>query len=95
MLPAAEPISFLFGTYRQMYKYVLAALTRGQEGCWGRSMWRHNSEVKEARLYAHMSWKREGVAEDNKDYAGIADMGLAPQLFIRQIALLKFKVLLF
>lgn len=42
-----------------------------------------------------MSWKCEGVAEDNKDYAGIADMGLVPQLFIRQIALLKFKVLLF
>lgn len=61
----------------------------------GETVWWHNSEVKEARLYAQMRWKCEGVAEDNKDYAGIADMGLAPQLFIRQIALLKFKVLLF
>lgn len=60
----------------------------------GETMWRYNSEVKEADLYAEISWKCEGVAEDNKDYAGIADMGLAPQLFIRQITLLKFKVLL-
>lgn len=51
----------------------------------GETMWRHNSEVKEADLYAEMSWKCEGVAEDNKDYAGIADMGLAPLLFIRQL----------
>lgn len=77
-----------------MHTYVSAAVTRGQERCCGR-LWRHNCEVKEARLCAQMSWKCEGVAEDNKDYAGIADMGLAPQLFIRQIALLKFKVLLF
>lgn len=60
----------------------------------GETVWRHNSEGKEADLYAEMSRKCEGVAEDNKDYAGIADMGLAPQLFIRQITLLKFKVLL-
>lgn len=60
----------------------------------GETMWRYNIEVKEADLYAETSWKCEGVAEDNKDYAGIADMGLAPQLFIRQITLLKFKVLL-
>lgn len=60
----------------------------------GETVWRHNSEVKEADLYAEMSWKCEGVAEDNKDYAGIANNGLAPQLFIRQITLLKFKVLL-
>lgn len=78
-----------------MHARVSAAASGGQERCWGESVWRHNSEVKEARLCAQMSWTCEGVAEDNKDYAGIADMGLAPRLFIRQIALLKFKVLLF
>lgn len=76
-----------------MHARVSAAVSRGQERCWGRLC--EDSEVKEARLCAQMSWTCEGVAEDNKDYAGIADTGLAPRLFIRQIALLKFKVLLF
>lgn len=58
------------------------------------TVWRHNAEVKEVCSNAQICWKCEGVVEDNKDY-NEADMGLSPQLFIRQSAFLKYKVILF